>query len=266
MKYFNHLSCAGEDSKVQSVRDEFGLAGYGAYFLILEKIAAQIRKESGSTSMSLALRKWAQHLDMSRSWTLNIIKWCDEVGLWSARVDGDIITIDVPNLLKYADEYSKKVGIKSRHSPDRHLEIVPNPGSKEVRKDKRSTASRLSPSGADAPEPQSEPESEEDRERGLKVIKEASKAMFQEPSKSRVVEPKDSGNGTLPTASGPEVDKMYENLGSLLLPDAAVTDILNAWWANKQGTHNEYALASMLDKHSIKGHDRTKIYQRLGVV
>lgn len=59
---------------------------------------------------------------------------------------------------------------------------------------------------------------------------------------------------------------MFENLGDLLLPEPVVNDILNAWWAIRQGTHNVYALAETLDKHSIKGQDRSRIYKRLGVV
>jgi hypothetical protein len=287
MKYFNHLSCAGDDSKVQALREEFGLEGYAAYFLILEKIASQIRRESGSPSLSLSLRKWADHLDRDPRWVRRVLQSSHEVGLFIVEIapsvrrstSGDtrsshhsrestqsrateVITITAPNLLKYADEYSKKIGIKSRHSPDTSPDTVGIPVSKEVRKDKRSTAARSRADGATAPESTSEIEDPKARAEAMKVIR----AAMKDDGKPKVVKSQNSGNGKIPRAEGPEVEDMGVRLQAGGFAEPLIQDILDAWWAHKQGTHDIYAMTDVLDKHNVKGHDRSKIYSTLGVV
>ena len=260
MKYFNHLSCAGEDSKVQKVRDEFGLSGYGAYFLVLEKIASQVRKESGEPSLTLALRKWAQHLDMSRTWTLNVLRWCDEVGLWSLRIDGDDVTVTVPNLLKYADEYSKKVGIKPRHSPDRSPEVVRFPGSKEVRKIKI-----LSPT-PDAGGVESAPISTEEQERIAAQLREAA-SKIGNAEQPKVPEPEKAsgkGNGSKPPDAEQQVK--YEALVEQGVEPTAADKVIEAWVRYRAGELDVYGLAASLDAVNIHGQDRTKVYQTLGAM
>jgi hypothetical protein len=95
------------------------------------------------------------------------------------------------------------------------------------------------------------------------------KAMAELPGSSpqpQTPKPQDSGNGKIPTASGPEVEAMGIQLEVSGFVGPLVQDILDAWWAFHTGTHNEYALAAALDKHNIKGQDRSRVYQTLGVV
>ena len=128
MKYVNHMTIAHDDSKIQALRDKHGLAGYGAYWIIVEKIAAQVRPESPEPELSLSLKKWALHLDIRPVFAAKLIRTQSELGLIRMRSDGEVWTLSIPNILKYADEYSKKVGIKSRLSPDRCPDSVGNPG------------------------------------------------------------------------------------------------------------------------------------------
>jgi hypothetical protein len=109
MKYFKHITVAGEDEKIQALRAQHGLAAYGAYWLVLEKITAQFRSESLSTSLTLSVRKWAQHVEMKPSWIRKVLMSGHSLNLWSVSVCGELITVNAPNLLKYCDEYTKKV-------------------------------------------------------------------------------------------------------------------------------------------------------------
>jgi hypothetical protein len=113
------MTIAGEDEKTQSLRARHGLAGYGAYWLILEKIAVQIRPESISTSLTLSVRKWAQHVDMKPSWIRKVLSTGNELGLMRVTTQGELVTVDVPNILKYCDEYTRKVRRVSGQTPDK---------------------------------------------------------------------------------------------------------------------------------------------------
>jgi hypothetical protein len=118
MKYLKHVTVAGEDEKIQALRSQHGLAAYGAYWLILEKIATQFRAESISTSLTLSVRKWGQHVEMKPTWIRKVLMSGHSLGLWSAVTNGELITINVPNLLKYCDEYTKKVRRVSGQTPE----------------------------------------------------------------------------------------------------------------------------------------------------
>jgi len=145
MKYINHMTTSIEDQKHEALIEKCGLAGYGAYWVIVEKIGAAIRPESVSTSLTLTWRNWARHLRVDDVRTAkHLIKNMAEVGLIlleireigptstlqvgrsgahhrliSHRSESELATIGVPNILKYGDEYSRKVGIKSGRTPDK---------------------------------------------------------------------------------------------------------------------------------------------------
>jgi hypothetical protein len=121
-------------------------------------------------------------------------------------------------------------------------------------------------SAVESAEPSSEIEDPKARAEAMQTIR---KAMAQLPAASaepQTPKSQDSGNGRIPRAEGPEVEDMGVRLQAVGFVDPAAQDILDAWWAREQGTHNEYALAAALDKHSIKGQDRGKVYRCLGVV
>jgi len=119
MKYINHMTCAGDDEKIQSLRDRHGVAGYGIYWLLIERVAAQIRPESISTSLTLSVSKWAKYLDIKPGYLLKTVSTCSELGLISVERRNDLVTIGIPNILKYCDEYTRKVRRVSGQTPDK---------------------------------------------------------------------------------------------------------------------------------------------------
>ncbi len=118
MKYINHMTASGDDEKHQALMARVGLRGYGAYWIIAEKIGAQIRPESCDTSMGLTWQRWGNHLGVEGDSARRLIRSMAEVGLIELEEAGKIACVNMPNILKYADEYTKRVGIKSGHSPD----------------------------------------------------------------------------------------------------------------------------------------------------
>ena len=119
MKYFNHMTSSAEDEKHEILIDKAGLAGYGAYWIVLEKVASQIRRESISTSLALSWRNWARYLRSSTKKSQFLLKSAQEAGLLQLTEEGSMVRVDIPNLLKYADEYTRKLRTNSRLTPDK---------------------------------------------------------------------------------------------------------------------------------------------------
>jgi hypothetical protein len=126
MRWLKHLAAAHDDRAICSLLEEFGPAGYGIYWLVLEECAAIIEKNSTAVpSIAHSELKWSHLCHCSvrtfRKWA----KRASELGLisctsiaelvqFSSRTRANRLQIDVPKLLKYRDEYSKKSG----HTPD----------------------------------------------------------------------------------------------------------------------------------------------------
>jgi hypothetical protein len=124
MKYVTHLTVASEDDKFEDLRERMGRgihgqAAYGIYWVVAEKIGAQIRPESVSTFLTKTERKWCEMLNVRANYFRKWVVAMNLVGLAKIVTDGKLIKIDMPNILKYCDEYSRKVGIKSGHAPDK---------------------------------------------------------------------------------------------------------------------------------------------------
>ena len=140
MKYVTHLTVAAEDDKHEDLRERMGggvsgLAAYGAYWMVLEKIGAQIRPESVSTSMTKTVSKWSEIAGVKTSWFRKWSRAAHEAGLILLSENGNKITIGTPNILKYADEYSRRVGIISRQTPDKLPRVSGTPALPALQED-----------------------------------------------------------------------------------------------------------------------------------
>ena len=117
MKYVNHMTCAFQDEKVQAAFSEGGHRVYSIYWILVETIAAQIRPESVSVKLTLTWRQWGSKLLSDQRSVRSATQVLHNSSLIVLMDHGKSATIEIPNILKYCDEYSRKVGIKSGHSP-----------------------------------------------------------------------------------------------------------------------------------------------------
>ena len=119
MKYINHMTSSHDDEKHRAAMDLAGLQAYGAYWIICEKIAAQIRPECVSTSLKLSWKSWASSLQVDPRVARRLVRVLGESRLAIVEETDSGARVNIPNLLKYADEYTKKVLKKSGQTPDK---------------------------------------------------------------------------------------------------------------------------------------------------
>ena len=127
VKYIKHMTTSCDDEKMQALRDRHGLAGYGAYWVIVEKVASQIRRESFSTKLTLSWKKWGYLLDLRPSLVRKTMESLSDLGLILLENGKEVATVDIPNILKYADEYTKRLGIYQDNVPTEvtTLSVIP---------------------------------------------------------------------------------------------------------------------------------------------
>ena len=127
MKYINHMTSSHDDEKHRAAMDLAGLQAYGAYWIICEKIAAQIRPECVSTSLQLSWKSWASSLQVDPRVARRLVRVIGESRLAIVEETDSGARVNIPNLLKYGDEYTKKVLKKSGQTPDKLPTISGSP-------------------------------------------------------------------------------------------------------------------------------------------
>nr|WP_116306286.1 DUF4373 domain-containing protein [Nitratidesulfovibrio sp. HK-II] len=118
MRWFKHLTGAHQDEKMARLVSELGLEGYGFYWLILETIAGQIEAGSNRTALTYPVAFWRKITGFSPKKLRNFAEICSKIGIFSAEFSENSLTIDIPNILKYRDEWSRKKVKNSGVAPE----------------------------------------------------------------------------------------------------------------------------------------------------
>jgi len=107
MRWFKHLTASNRDENLRRIQDEFGLEGYGLYWIILETIAEKLDK-SDCTSMQLSIQNWKKITGVSAKKLRSFLVFAQELKIFSVEISQNIITIGCSKLLKYRDEYTSR--------------------------------------------------------------------------------------------------------------------------------------------------------------
>ena len=120
---------SNRDEKLSELMDEFGLEGYGFYWLVIELIGEQLN-EKNKTYLSYSPNKWKRISGVSSQKLRVLLEFLKNRELFLIENTKVLITIDCPNLLKFRDEYTErasksrdKVGTKSGQKPEQDTEL-----------------------------------------------------------------------------------------------------------------------------------------------
>ena len=118
MKYINHMTSSCDDEKHSMAIHRAGLAVYGAYWIIVEKIASQIRPESISTTIRVPNELWSSWLRVRSDHAMRLLRTLHDEKLIVCEFINGATSVSVPNILKYGDEYTKRLLPKRIKTPD----------------------------------------------------------------------------------------------------------------------------------------------------
>ena len=112
------MTASHDDEKLADLIARYGHAGYGTWWIVLEIVAARL-ESGGHPSVTYHVTKWSHLLSVRGSHVLSTLLKLDVTHLVTVVRDGDEITVTIPNLLKYRDEYSRKSGQRQDNVPPR---------------------------------------------------------------------------------------------------------------------------------------------------
>jgi hypothetical protein len=117
------MALSANDEKLSRLTDKFGLEGYGFWWRIVEIVAEKVDAGAG-TSVEFSMKKWRSLIGIPPKKFQILAEFCSNLGLFSAKFEQNYITIDLPNILKFRDEYSDKKQKKSGQCPDNCRDTV----------------------------------------------------------------------------------------------------------------------------------------------
>jgi hypothetical protein len=145
MKWFKHETDSIRSEKQTRLINEFGFAGYGRFWRIME-IVAERMDESDRCHAELPEKEWHRLLIMKRSSFNRYLVFIKSIfDNWQITTDSQtrLIRIKIPNLLKKRDNYTKNLQATNKNLANRSR------GRKDV--DVEEEVKTLSPQGGDGP-------------------------------------------------------------------------------------------------------------------
>ncbi len=107
------MTASHDDEKLSDLIHRYGHAGYGTWWLVVEIVAARLESD-GEPEVTYSVSKWSHLLSLRGSHVVKVLMTLVVTHLVTVVRLGDDITVRIPNLLKYRDEYTRKSG----QSPD----------------------------------------------------------------------------------------------------------------------------------------------------
>lgn len=117
VRWFKHMTGSHNDESLCRMMDKFGLEGYGAYWVVLEAIAAQCDK-SDKTSITLSVKNWRKIVPFAPQKLTKWLAFAQQLTLFSVEISENLVKVSCPKLLKYRDEYSERRAKKSGECRD----------------------------------------------------------------------------------------------------------------------------------------------------
>ena len=118
MRWFKHMTCSYDDTKLSAMMDELGMEGYGFWWRILEVIAEQM-DETGNCFCTFSAKKWGNFFGFSAKKFRNFVGIFQNLKIFEVEFSGNAITVTIPNLLKYKDDWSRKKARNSGVTPEK---------------------------------------------------------------------------------------------------------------------------------------------------
>ena len=116
MKWFKHICTSYHDENLSLMTDELGMEGYGFWWRTLEVVAEKM-DETDNYSCTFSAKKWGNFYGFSAKKFEKFARIFEKFGLLSVEILENSITISIPNLLKYKDEWSRRKAKNSRVTP-----------------------------------------------------------------------------------------------------------------------------------------------------
>lgn len=135
MRWFKHMTNSFDDEKLSHLVEMGGFEGYGFWWRMVEIVGAAI-DEKQCTSVTFSIKKWTLLCAIRSPKFKKLCLLCKDCGLIAAHFDDGNATVNIPNILKFKDEWTRKKkadsGVNSGETPEELQRIQIQSKSKSI--------------------------------------------------------------------------------------------------------------------------------------
>ena len=138
MKWFKHDADAFLSEGVDALIDSEGFAGYGRWMRILEVVAFKM-DETNRCHVEYSIQKWCRLLGLKQKKLILFLELTQKEMKTKVVYSENIIRIEIPNLLKKRDNYTKHLQAATTATSSQEVEVdieVEVDKEKDIKKDK----------------------------------------------------------------------------------------------------------------------------------
>ncbi len=150
MRWFKHMTATRQDEKIALMIAKYGPVSYAYWWMVFEAVALQVEKGGTKNHVTYHVTTWSQVLSVRGSHVRQCLEMLAVSRVVTVVWDQDMATVTIPNLLKYRDEYTSRVGTRSGHSPEQ--EQIQIQIQKQIQKQRQNKQQHPQPLAAPAPQ------------------------------------------------------------------------------------------------------------------
>ena len=137
MKWYKHDTDAFMSEGIDALMDAEGFAGYGRWTRILEIVALKM-DETSRCHAEYSIKKWCRLLGLKQKKLISFLELTENQLKTKVVYSENIIRIEIPNLLKKRDNYTKHLQVPKKPlvSKDRDKEVDRDKEKKKTKKKK----------------------------------------------------------------------------------------------------------------------------------
>jgi hypothetical protein len=139
VKWFKYNTDAFMSEGIDALMDAEGFAGYGRWVRLLEIVAYKM-DETTRCHAEYSIQKWCRLLGLKQKKLISFLELTENQLKTKVVYSGNIIRIEIPNLLKKRDNYTKDLEATSKRLPSKEVEVEVD---KEEKKDTKKTKAPL---------------------------------------------------------------------------------------------------------------------------
>lgn len=129
MKWFKHMSDAHRDPKLLSLIDEFGMEGYGMWWMICEVVADQY-KATGDPELETSAKGWRNLTGIYPKKFEKVVRFLEKGRLLFVTFSEKGIKVQIPKMRELKDNHTRNLQVTDKQEKEEE---------KEEEEDKRNT-------------------------------------------------------------------------------------------------------------------------------
>lgn len=104
MKWFKHMTDAGDDEKLLLLFDEHGHKGLSVWWLVMERVCRKVEKNNPSPKVTMSIQNWRKVTRVGPKMVRKLFQFMSDIELMSVSFENNMATVEIYKILETIDK------------------------------------------------------------------------------------------------------------------------------------------------------------------